>query len=277
VLGQYLSRVVGRGLPPFVGRSRSALRCHRAHPRGQRPKPPQPSSASLNGPMSLRSPFRATPAFSRRRTATRLTPRLTAERRHVSRSGLTYDLYCRSFSFGHLRLAQSQVRTNGALDARSEVTRTGEVAGEKVVQPNVGACNSEVERAEATEDVCRSWGGTMSIQALVFLALPASDFLALLAVGMRVEPADLPYLLRRPSRLARSLLALNVLAPIVAIAVCKVFALHPAVIVALVTLSIAPVSNLFSQIGAGRIATSGPRDRPAAARAVRRLVAAVAH
>src|SRR5262247_2013219 len=87
----------------------------------------------------------------------------------------------------------------------------------------------------------------MRFQSLIGLAFPASIFLAVLAVGMRVAPADLRYLLSRPSRLFRSLLAMNVLAPVIAVLVCKMFSLHPAVIVALVTLAVAPVGALFSQ------------------------------
>ena len=82
---------------------------------------------------------------------------------------------------------------------------------------------------------------------LIGLALTVSIFLGVLAVGMRVVPGDLQYLWSRPRRLVRSLLAMNVLAPIVAVLVCRTFSLHGAVIVALVTLSIAPVGALFSQ------------------------------
>src|SRR5262249_27957091 len=64
---------------------------------------------------------------------------------------------------------------------------------------------------------------------------------------MRVGPADLRYLFSRPSLLLRSLLAMNVLAPVVAVLICKMFALHPAVTLALVTLAVAPVGSLFSQ------------------------------
>jgi BASS family bile acid:Na+ symporter len=87
----------------------------------------------------------------------------------------------------------------------------------------------------------------MTIQTLLPLALKASVFLAVLAIGMRVEPADLTSLLRQPARLARSLFALVVLAPAIAIFVCQRFSLHPAVVVALVTLTVAPVSNLFTK------------------------------
>jgi BASS family bile acid:Na+ symporter len=88
----------------------------------------------------------------------------------------------------------------------------------------------------------------MGIHALIGLALTLSILLGVLAVGMRVAPGDLAYLLSKPSRrLARSLLAMNILAPIVAVLVCRMFSLHGAVIVALVTLAIAPVGALFPQ------------------------------
>ena len=82
---------------------------------------------------------------------------------------------------------------------------------------------------------------------LIGFALTASIFLAVLAVGMRVAPADLRYLLSNPSRLMRSLIAMNILAPIIVVIVSRTFSLHPAMIVALATLSVAPVGALFSQ------------------------------
>jgi BASS family bile acid:Na+ symporter len=82
---------------------------------------------------------------------------------------------------------------------------------------------------------------------VIGFALTASVFLGVLAVGMRVVPGDLHYLLGKPSQLVRSLVVMNVLGPIIAVMVCRTFSLHGAVIVALVTLSIAPVGALFSQ------------------------------
>jgi len=87
----------------------------------------------------------------------------------------------------------------------------------------------------------------MSLQSLISVGFTVSIFLGVLAVGLRVAPADLHYLLDKPSRLVQSLFAMNIMAPIVAVMVCKMFSLHPAVIVALVTLAIAPVGALFSQ------------------------------
>jgi BASS family bile acid:Na+ symporter len=50
---------------------------------------------------------------------------------------------------------------------------------------------------------------------------------------------------------------MNILGPIVAVLVCKTFSLHPAVIVALVTLSIAPISNMFPKSMPALVAPAG--------------------
>lgn len=87
----------------------------------------------------------------------------------------------------------------------------------------------------------------MSIVTLVGAVLGLSIFLAVLTEGMVVTGADIRYLFSRPARLVRTVLAMNVLGPVVVVTVCQLFSLHPAVIVALVTLSIAPVGALFPQ------------------------------
>lgn len=86
----------------------------------------------------------------------------------------------------------------------------------------------------------------MNIQLMIGLGFTLSIFLAVLAVGLAATREDLRCVLGRPARLARALLAINVLVPLVAVIVCKTFSLHPAVIVGLVTLSVAPVSALFA-------------------------------
>jgi BASS family bile acid:Na+ symporter len=95
----------------------------------------------------------------------------------------------------------------------------------------------------------------MSIQSLVLSGITLSVFLGVVTVGMRTEPGDLRYVFSRPSLLARSLVAMFVLAPIVAVAVCRMASAHAAVIVAIVTLSIAPVGSLFSQAMLPLVAT----------------------
>jgi BASS family bile acid:Na+ symporter len=102
----------------------------------------------------------------------------------------------------------------------------------------------------------------MSVQAALLLALQASIFLTVLTIGMNTSGADLRSVFSNPSRLLRALLALNVLGPVVAVLVCKMFSLHPAVIVGLVTLAVAPVSNLFPKAMAALVGL----DRAAYAR-----------
>jgi BASS family bile acid:Na+ symporter len=85
------------------------------------------------------------------------------------------------------------------------------------------------------------------LQAVTVGAFGITIFLAVLVEGVVVSRADVEYLFRKPGRLVRTILAMNVLGPIVAIIVCRLFALHPAVIVALVTLSMTPVGALFPQ------------------------------
>ena len=85
------------------------------------------------------------------------------------------------------------------------------------------------------------------LRALTVGAFGITIFLAVLVEGVVVSRADVEYLFRKPGRLVRTILAMNVLGPIVAIIVCRLFALHPAVIVALVTLSMTPVGALFPQ------------------------------
>ena len=73
-----------------------------------------------------------------------------------------------------------------------------------------------------------------------------SVIFGVLAAGMTTAPSDLSYVLKQPSRLIRALLVLSVLAPVGTVIVCRLFSLHPAIIVGLVTLSIAPVGALFA-------------------------------
>lgn len=98
----------------------------------------------------------------------------------------------------------------------------------------------------------------MSIQTMIMVGLTLSIFLTVLTIGMRVTPADLSCVLSKPSLLLRSLLVMNVLWPVVAVIVCKTFSLHPAVIVGLVTLSIAPVGAMFSKAMLPLVAPDNP-------------------
>jgi BASS family bile acid:Na+ symporter len=81
----------------------------------------------------------------------------------------------------------------------------------------------------------------MSSTAIIMWAVKASLVLTVLAVGLRSKPGDATYLARHPGLLARSLLAMNVLMPLLALWLAIVFALHPAVKLALIALALSPV------------------------------------
>ena len=85
----------------------------------------------------------------------------------------------------------------------------------------------------------------MSLAALVLLALKASILTIVFALGLTARPGDLLYLLRRPRELARSLLSMSVIMPIVAFALVRVFDLLRPAAIMLVALSLAPVPPIL--------------------------------
>ena len=85
----------------------------------------------------------------------------------------------------------------------------------------------------------------MTAAEVVGLALRTSIFLIVFSLGLRANHADVLYLLSRPGRLSRSLLAMNVIMPLVAVGLSLAFNLHPAVKTALVCLSLAPVPPIL--------------------------------
>jgi BASS family bile acid:Na+ symporter len=114
-------------------------------------------------------------------------------------------------------------------------------------------------RERITTRLRRTPGGRIAVdpQGLVLLALQASVFLTVLGFGLEARPDDLLGLVRRPARLARALLAMFVVMPVVAVALAATFAFRPAVEVALVALAISPVPPLLPRRGAragGRMA-----------------------
>ena len=85
----------------------------------------------------------------------------------------------------------------------------------------------------------------MTAAEMVWLALRTNIFLIVFSLGLRANHADVLYLLSRPGRLSRSLLAMNVIMPLVAVGLSLAFNLHPAVKTALVCLSLAPVPPIL--------------------------------
>ncbi len=89
-------------------------------------------------------------------------------------------------------------------------------------------------------------GTSMAAMAVFVLPLvKLSLALAVLAIGLRSSEGDAMWLIRRPGLLARSILSINVMAPLVALAVTQAFDLQPAVEVAIVALSISPVPPIL--------------------------------
>jgi BASS family bile acid:Na+ symporter len=81
----------------------------------------------------------------------------------------------------------------------------------------------------------------MSLQNLIFFGLVASALLNLFSVGLQASLQDATYLFRRPGELVRALLAMNVLMPLFAVTLISIFDFNPAVKIALVALSVAPI------------------------------------
>jgi len=85
----------------------------------------------------------------------------------------------------------------------------------------------------------------MDLATLVPLVVKLSIILTVVALGLDASPKDVVALFRRPSLLLRSLLAMNVIMPVVAVALAYAFALHPAVKIALVALALSPVPPIL--------------------------------
>lgn len=85
----------------------------------------------------------------------------------------------------------------------------------------------------------------MPLATLLPLVLQASIAGTVLALGLRTRRHDVLSLFREPGKLARSLLAMLVVMPLLALAMAAALPLHPAVEVALVGLAVSPVPPLL--------------------------------
>ncbi|MGC2614825.1 MAG: hypothetical protein WA354_12405 [Terracidiphilus sp.] len=99
----------------------------------------------------------------------------------------------------------------------------------------------------------------MTPQAIVGLALKVSIMLTVFGFGLQATRDDLLYVVRRPGLMARSLVAMFVIMPIVAIMLTSVFHFQLPVVIALIALAISPVPPLLPRkIGkAGGVAPYG--------------------
>jgi bile acid:Na+ symporter, BASS family len=82
-----------------------------------------------------------------------------------------------------------------------------------------------------------------SLVALIVIVVKTSDFLNVLALGMSARASDALFVLSRPWLLLRSILAMNVIMPLIAAALVEAFNLNPALKVALVATSLRLVSS----------------------------------
>lgn len=85
----------------------------------------------------------------------------------------------------------------------------------------------------------------MDLKHWVMLAIQVSLFTTVFGFGLKATLGDVLYLVRHPSLLVRSLIAMFVIMPLVAVALVHVFKLPPVLEVSLVALSIAPLPPLI--------------------------------
>lgn len=85
----------------------------------------------------------------------------------------------------------------------------------------------------------------MELKQLVVVAFQVSLFVLVFGYGLRAEFTDLSYLFRRPALLARSLIAVLVVMPVVAVALARWLDFVPTVEIALVALAISPLPPLL--------------------------------
>ena len=93
----------------------------------------------------------------------------------------------------------------------------------------------------------------MDLKQIVILALQVSILCTVFLFGLKATVADLLYLMHRPRLLARSLLAVFVLMPLVVVAIDLLFDFRPPVEIVLVALAISPLPPLLprKETGAG--------------------------
>ena len=85
----------------------------------------------------------------------------------------------------------------------------------------------------------------MNMIEIILLVLKASIMLSVFAIGLKATFAEATFLFRRPGQLFRAFLSMNVLMPLVALALAMPFDLHPAVKIALVVISVSPTPPIF--------------------------------
>jgi BASS family bile acid:Na+ symporter len=85
----------------------------------------------------------------------------------------------------------------------------------------------------------------MTLQQALVLALQASIVMTVFSFGLRTAADDVVSVVRRPWLLTRSLVAMFVIMPVVAVAFAAMFELRPSVKIVLVALAISPIPPLL--------------------------------
>ena len=85
----------------------------------------------------------------------------------------------------------------------------------------------------------------MTLQQSIVLALQASIFMTVFDFGLQATFDDVLYVVRRPSLLVRSLVAMFVIMPVVAVTLAETFTFLESIEIALVALSISPIPPLL--------------------------------
>ena len=85
----------------------------------------------------------------------------------------------------------------------------------------------------------------MTIAQLLVLGLKLSLILMVFALGLKASVQDAVYLFRRPRELARAMVSMFVVMPVVVFALTRAFDLHPAVRLALAGLALSPLPPTF--------------------------------
>jgi bile acid:Na+ symporter, BASS family len=87
----------------------------------------------------------------------------------------------------------------------------------------------------------------VNLEALILVVLKISIALSVLAVGLEADVSDASFILRQPDEFGRAFFSMNVLMPLLAVALALTFNLDPAVKIALVVFSISPVAAFFPE------------------------------
>jgi BASS family bile acid:Na+ symporter len=85
----------------------------------------------------------------------------------------------------------------------------------------------------------------MDLKQIVILALQVSILATVFGFGLKTRPDDLAYLFHRPGLLLRSILAVLVIVPILALLFVRMFDFRPTAEIALMALAISPVPPLL--------------------------------